>query len=240
MEKVGKGRKGCEAGPSIFSLDKFRATMLLPTTMLLPATKHTSTLVLICCQLHSTARGLVAPPAVRSELWRATVHSCGPCSAAACGSRLSMHCSAPARGRPILMKAPHRGFRLSDWYGQDWDHKKPAGDLWVSPWAKAHYKLRQQEIEIEQCEFMLQHAVDNEDYEEADGLKTRVERLRSQHPILPREERLADALKEGNFALANSMPPRLVLPCTHHVLTVYLPLSTSYVQSSVTTSRASR
>jgi len=101
------------------------------------------------------------------------------------------------------MKAPHRGFKLSDWYGQDWDHKKPAGDLWVSPWAKAHYKLRQQEIEIEQCEFMLQHAVDNEDYEEADGLKARVERLRSQHPILPREERLAAALKEGNFALAN-------------------------------------
>lgn len=101
------------------------------------------------------------------------------------------------------MKAPHRGFRLSDWYGQDWDHKKPFGDLWVSPWAKAHYKLRQQEIEIEQCEFMLQHAVENEDYEEADGLKTRVERLRSQHPIIPREARLAEALREGNFALAN-------------------------------------
>ena len=60
-----------------------------------------------------------------------------------------------------------------------------------------------QEIEIEQCEFMLQHAVENEDYEEADGLKTRVERLRSQHPIIPREERLAEALREGNFALAN-------------------------------------
>ena len=135
------------------------------------------------------------------------------------------HCSAamlltaPARGRPILMKAPHRGFRLSDWYGQDWDHKKPAGDLWVSPWAKAHYKLRQQEIEIEQCEFMLQHAVDNEDYEEADGLKTRVERLRSQHPIIPREERLAEALRDGNFALANGVAPRLVLPCTYYALT---------------------
>merc|ERR1719149_359644 len=97
------------------------------------------------------------------------------------------------------MKAPHRGFRLSDWYGQDWDHKKPADDLWVSPWAKAHYKLRQQEIEIEQCEFMMQHAVDNEDYKEADGLKTRVERLRSQHPIIPREERLAEALRDGNL-----------------------------------------
>ena len=166
-------------------------------------------LVLICCQLHSAARGLVAPPAVRSELSRAAVRSSSACSAAARGSRLSAaRCStallaAPARGRPVLMKAPHRGFRLSDWYGQDWDHKKPFGDTWVSPWAKAHYKLRQQEIEIEQCEFMLQHAVENEDYEEADGLKTRVERLRSQHPIIPREERLAEALREGNFALAN-------------------------------------
>ena len=100
------------------------------------------------------------------------------------------------------MKAPARHFRLSDWYGEDWDHKKPVDDFWVSPWAKAHYKLRQQEIEIEQCMFMMQHAVENEDFEEADGLKTRVERLRSQHPIIPREERLADALEDGNFALA--------------------------------------
>ena len=133
-------------------------------------------MVLTCCQLYATARGLVS---------RATL-------------------TAPTRvHRCILMKAPHRGFKLSDWYGQDWDHKKPADDLWVSPWAKAHYKLRQQEIEIEQCEFMMQHAVDTEDYEEADGLKTRVERLRSQHPIIPREERLATALKAGDFGLAN-------------------------------------
>ena len=87
-------------------------------------------------------------------------------------------------------------------YGEDWDHKKPAGDLWVSPWAKAHYKLRQQEIEIEQCEFMLQQAIDNEDYAEADGLKERAERLRSQHPIAPKEQRLVEALEEQNFALA--------------------------------------
>lgn len=100
------------------------------------------------------------------------------------------------------MKAPARNFRLSDWYGEDWDHKKPAGDLWVSPWAKAHYKLRQQEIEIEQCEFMLQQAIDNEDYAEADGLKERAERLRSQHPIAPKEQRLVEALEEQNFALA--------------------------------------
>jgi len=93
-------------------------------------------------------------------------------------------------------------FKMSDWYGEDWDHKKADDGFWVSPWAKAHYKLRQQEIEIEQCEFMMQHAVDTEDYEEADGLKTRIERLRDQHPIIPREQRLADALDDGNFALA--------------------------------------
>ena len=101
------------------------------------------------------------------------------------------------------MKAPSRNFRLSDWYGEDWDPKKPIGDeLWVSPWAKAHYKIRQQEIEIEQCEFLLKNAVDAEDYLEADGLKQRIERMKSQHPILPREERLTEALEEGNYALA--------------------------------------
>ena len=52
-------------------------------------------------------------------------------------------------------------FQLSDWYGDDWDHKKPIGDAaWVSPWAKAHFKLRQQEIEIEQGEFLLSAAVE--------------------------------------------------------------------------------
>lgn len=100
------------------------------------------------------------------------------------------------------MKAPARLFQLSDWYGEDWDHKRPADDLWVSPWAKAHYKLRQQEIEIEQCEFLLQQAVEAEDFAEAGGLQTRVERLRSQHPIIPREQRLADALGEDNYVLA--------------------------------------
>lgn len=93
-------------------------------------------------------------------------------------------------------------FKLSDWYGDDWDHKKPDDVLWVSPWAKAHYKLRQQEIEIEQCEFLLQQAVEAEDYAQADGLKERADRLRSQHPITPREERLVEALEEGNYALA--------------------------------------
>lgn len=106
------------------------------------------------------------------------------------------------RAPPIAMKAPARMFQLSDWYGEDWDHKKPADDLWVSPWAKAHYKIRQQEIEIEQCEFMLKQAIEVEDYAEADGLKTRVERLKAQHPIVPREERLMEAIEDGNFALA--------------------------------------
>ena len=101
------------------------------------------------------------------------------------------------------MKAPARLFQLSDWYGEDWDPKKPIDDdLWVSPWAKAHFKLRQQEIEIEQCEFLLQQAIDTEDFEEADGLKERVERMRSQHPIIPREERLLEALQDDNYALA--------------------------------------
>lgn len=56
--------------------------------------------------------------------------------------------------------------------------------------------------QIEQCEFMLKQAIDTEDYAEADGLKTRVERLRSLHPIRPKEENIAQALEDGNFALA--------------------------------------
>jgi len=117
------------------------------------------------------------------------------------------------------MKAPARQFQLSDWYGADWDHKKPADDLWVSPWAKAHYKLRQQEIEIEKCMFMLQQAVDEGNFDEAEGLRERADRMRSQHPIIPREERLAQALEDENYALAaifqkdlNSVKENLGLP----------------------------
>ena len=122
---------------------------------------------------------------------------------------LATQSAAPAVGCPrgalhaVSMKAPARQFQLSDWYGEDWDVKKPLSDqLWVSPWSEAHYKIRQQEIEIEQCEFLLQQAIDTEDYAEADGLKTRVERLRSMHPIRPKEAAIADALDDGNFALA--------------------------------------
>ena len=101
------------------------------------------------------------------------------------------------------MKAPARTFRLSDWYGEDWDSKKPIDDApWVSPWAKAHFKLRQQEIEIEQCEYMLQSAIDSENYAEAEGLKTRMERLAAMHPIRPKEANIAEALSDENFALA--------------------------------------
>jgi len=49
---------------------------------------------------------------------------------------------------------------------------------------------------------MLQSAIDAGDYGEADGLKARVERLRSQHPIIPREERLTEALQDENYVLA--------------------------------------
>ena len=105
---------------------------------------------------------------------------------------------APMRAPPVLLKAPARLFRLSDWYGEDFDVKKPINDeLWVSPWAKAHYKLRQQEIEIEQCEYLLRSAVEAGSFDEADGLRTRVERLRSQHPITPREERLTEAPRQA-------------------------------------------
>ena len=39
----------------------------------------------------------------------------------------------PQRSGYALMKAPARGFRLSDWYGEDWDPKKPLGDDQLAP-----------------------------------------------------------------------------------------------------------
>ena len=117
-------------------------------------------------------------------------------SAVRCASRVQ-------RAREATMKgvAGHR-FNLAMWYGDSAGDADVEHGVWVSPWAKAHYKLRQQEIEIEQCEFMLKQAVDEEDYSEAGGLSERVERLRSMHPILPREARLEEALAEGDYAMA--------------------------------------
>ena len=98
------------------------------------------------------------------------------------------------------MKAPARLFSLDMWYGTEPELEKDS--RWVSPWAEAHHKLRQQEIEIERCELRLESAVQAEEYGEADGLKQRVEMLRSQHPLIPREERIEEALNDGNFQLA--------------------------------------
>ncbi len=107
----------------------------------------------------------------------------------------------PRAPPPILKGVAGHRFSLNMWYGDD-DDASARDAPWVSPWAKAHYKLRQQEIEIEQCAFLLQAAVDAEDYSEANGLQERIERLTSQHPILPREARIESALAEKNYALA--------------------------------------
>ena len=112
----------------------------------------------------------------------------------------------------IGMKAPARQFRLSDWYGDDWDHKKPADDPWVSPWAKAHYKLRQQEIEIEKCMFMIEQAVAEGNFDEAGGLRERADRLRAQHPIIPREVNPAVSLSTPS-SMVVAWPPTLIVKC---------------------------
>jgi len=93
----------------------------------------------------------------------------------------------------------YRRFNLDMWYGNSVVEQHEA---WISPWASAHKKLRQQELEIEQCEFLLQNAIDDEDFGTAQGLQERVERLRGKHPIRWREERLEEALADGNFELA--------------------------------------
>lgn len=107
---------------------------------------------------------------------------------------------APPRASVAMKGASgYRAFDLSMWYGDDIGGKDM---LWVSPWAHAHQKLRAQELEIEQCDFLMSQAVEAEDYEQAQGLATRVERMKERHPIMWREVRLEDALNDSNFALA--------------------------------------
>ena len=111
-----------------------------------------------------------------------------------------------ARASPISCKGV-AGFRFSldMWYGEDnfvGTDVEEVPQVWVSPWAEAHFKLRQQEIEIERCQMLLNHSIEVEDYAEAGGLQERVARLRSQHPLIPREERIESALADGNFELA--------------------------------------
>ncbi len=108
------------------------------------------------------------------------------------------------RSSSVQMKGRfgYRAFSMGMWYSDD-DFLNKSDELWVSPWAEAHHKIRQQEVEIERCNLALKSAIEDEDYEAADGLKTRVERLRSQHPIIPREERLQAAVAEGDFEMAH-------------------------------------
>jgi len=111
---------------------------------------------------------------------------------------------AAPRALPLRMKSVigHR-FSLDMWYGDDDGALEAPGDAYyVSPWAAAHHKIRKQEIEIEQCEQQLKDAIEEEDYSKADGLQERVDRLKSQHPILPREERLEEAVREESYTMA--------------------------------------
>lgn len=96
----------------------------------------------------------------------------------------------------------YRQFNVErDWY----PHLRESfsqGQHWVSPWAEAHYKLRNIEVEIEKSQLMMRAALDRGDFEEADGLQMRVERLQAQHPIIPREQRLENAIRDENYNLA--------------------------------------
>jgi hypothetical protein len=53
----------------------------------------------------------------------------------------------------------------------------------LSAYASHHAKLQKLEHEVEECEYLLEQAIQSELYEEADGLSMRVERLRDMHPI---------------------------------------------------------
>mmetsp|Transcript_21772 Transcript_21772/g.64204 ORF Transcript_21772/g.64204 Transcript_21772/m.64204 type:complete len:312 (-) Transcript_21772:257-1192(-) len=108
----------------------------------------------------------------------------------------------------ISMQSGHAPtFCLSMWYPNA-EVDEPSVE-WVSAYASHHVKLQQVEKELEQCELLLDHAIANEDFDEADGLQARVERIRSMHPIWSAEELLADAIVSGDFATAKRHHERL-------------------------------
>ena len=92
-------------------------------------------------------------------------------------------------------------FQLSDWCGGDWDPKSRSTTTCLRRGRRRISSFGSRRSRSSSAS-SLQQAIDTEDFEEADGLKERVERMRSQHPIIPREERLLEALQDDNYALA--------------------------------------
>jgi hemimethylated DNA binding protein len=58
---------------------------------------------------------------------------------------------------------------------------------------------------VERCEYLLDEAIQMEEYDEAEGLQMRIERLRDTHPIWPVEQSLSDAIVEGDFETARRL-----------------------------------
>lgn len=145
----------------------------------------------------------------------ARAHVSAPRRVSAVGSTL-MPASARVRRVPHVRRAAvqckgrwgYRKFDVSMWYPNA-DLSSPADAEWISAYAPHHTKLQQLELEVERCEFLLDEAVAKESYDEAEGLRERIERLRATHPIWSVEEDLSDAIVRGDFDTAQRLHSRL-------------------------------
>lgn len=93
----------------------------------------------------------------------------------------------------------YKAFSVSMWYPNS-DISKAANGKWISAFASHHTKLLVLEQEVEHCEYLLEQAIKSEAYDEADGLRARVERMRETHPIWSVEQLLSDAIAAHDYA----------------------------------------
>ncbi|KAG8458575.1 hypothetical protein KFE25_003110 [Diacronema lutheri] len=121
------------------------------------------------------------------------------------GAELARHARARVVGNLATMKGKfgHTRFNVNMWY-PDADRTQ-----WISAYATHHAKLQKLELEVERCEYLLDEAVQMEEYDEADGLRARIKRLRDMHPIWSVEEDLANAISASDFSAAQRLHDRL-------------------------------
>lgn len=83
------------------------------------------------------------------------------------------------------------------------------GNEWISAYASHHSKLQKLELEVEQCEYLLDEALQMEEYDTAEGLRARIDRLRDGHPIWSVEQDLSDAIVASDYDAAQRHHRRL-------------------------------
>jgi len=127
-------------------------------------------------------------------------------SAPAARTSISRAAAAPRACVVAKGKFGYRRFDVSMWY-PDTDLK--SNNDWVSAYAPHAAKLELLEQELEQCEFLLEDAIAHEHYDDADGLRERIDRLWSTHPVWPVEAELSEAIASSDFERAKAIHSRL-------------------------------